>query len=80
MLRPDVALIDIGLPIVDGIELVSKLRELPELAQCSFIAMTAYADARLPASCQAAGFNAFFEKPMSRAALLDCVFAASASV
>lgn len=76
LLKPDVALIDIGLPVVDGVELVTYLRELPELASCYFVAVTAYADPRLRARCDAAGFAAFFEKPLPAPVLLDCVSSA----
>jgi CheY-like chemotaxis protein len=78
VLRPAVAVIDIGLPGIDGMELVSKLRAMPELAPCQYIAVTAYADVRLPARCHAAGFCAYFEKPVARATLVDRVLAATA--
>jgi CheY-like chemotaxis protein len=77
-LRPTVAVIDIGLPGIDGMELVRMLRARPELAPCHYIAVTAYADVGLPSRCRSAGFCAYFEKPVARASLVDSVFAATA--
>lgn len=76
-LRPSVAVIDIGLPIVDGIQLIGELRELRELERCQYIAVTAYQNVELRACALAAGFAAFFEKPMPREALLESVLAAT---
>lgn len=75
ILRPNVVIVDIGLPGIDGIELVGKLRELPELVHCRYLAVTAYSDPRLPGRCHAAGFSEFFEKPFPEAALVKSVFA-----
>ena len=79
VLQPAVAVIDIGLPGIDGIELVTRLRGLPELARCRFLAVSAYADARLPARCLAAGFSEFFQKPVPRQALVASVAIATPS-
>jgi CheY-like chemotaxis protein len=40
--RPDVALLDIGLPVMDGYELAARLRELPDLNGMKLIALTGY--------------------------------------
>ena len=39
---PDVGLLDIGLPVMDGYELARRLRELPGLSQVRLIAVTGY--------------------------------------
>ena len=39
---PDVAFLDIGLPVMDGYELAAHLRELPGLADVRLIAVTGY--------------------------------------
>jgi len=75
ILRPAVVIVDIGLPGIDGIELVGKLRELPELVHCRYLAITAYSDPSLPGRCRAAGFAEFFEKPFLEATLVKSVFA-----
>ncbi len=40
--QPDVALVDIGLPVVDGYELAQQLAELPALRGIRLIAVTGY--------------------------------------
>lgn len=77
VLRPTVAVLDIGLPGLDGLELVSRLRRLPQLAECQYIAVTAYSDARLQSRCRAAGFSTFLKKPMTRETLVGSVLTAS---
>src|SRR5688572_27338623 len=38
--RPDIVLVDMGLPDFDGIALIRRLKRLPELAHARIIAMT----------------------------------------
>jgi CheY-like chemotaxis protein len=75
MLRPTVAVIEIGLPGVDGVELVRMLRQFPELEHCRYLAITAFADERLRGRCREAGITQLFEKPLPRPALVEAVFA-----
>jgi PAS domain S-box-containing protein len=61
--RPDVVLMDIGLPGMDGYELARRLRERPDLRGARFIALTGYgqeADRRRSAE---AGFDDHLTKP-----------------
>src|SRR5687767_5531018 len=39
-LRPDVALVDLGLPVMDGYELAEQIRREPDLAALRLIALT----------------------------------------
>ncbi|MBP0595057.1 response regulator [Paraburkholderia sp. LEh10] len=59
---PDVVLSDIGLPDVDGYELVRAFRKLERLKTTTFVAITGYADDRLAAL--EAGFDAHMSKPV----------------
>ena len=77
ILRPSVVVTDIGLPGIDGIELVSRLRQLTELEDCRYVAVTAYKEASLAGRCRAAGFSDFLEKPFSAPTLINGVFAAA---
>ena len=77
VLRPMVAVVDIGLPDVDGVELVGLLRSFWQLAHCHYIAVTAYAGIGLPVRCQKAGFDDFFEKPFHPRALTESVATAA---
>jgi len=40
--KPDVAILDIGLPVMDGYELLARMRERRPLNDCSFVALTGY--------------------------------------
>jgi CheY-like chemotaxis protein len=70
--RPDVALIDIGLPEVDGCELARLLRvvmsEIPGL-QTRLVALTGYSDGATRETAGAAGFDAYVVKPIMPEAL-----------
>jgi signal transduction histidine kinase/ActR/RegA family two-component response regulator len=59
---PDVVLSDIGLPDVDGYELVRAFRKLERLQATTFVAITGYADDRTAAL--EAGFDAHMPKPV----------------
>jgi CheY-like chemotaxis protein len=60
---PDVALLDIGLPDVDGWELASRIRALPGLAKTRLIAVTGYGQRADRERSQRAGFEAHLTKP-----------------
>jgi two-component system, sensor histidine kinase len=71
--RPDVALIDIGLPDMDGYKLTKLLREQPELSACRFIAVTGHTSASAVARSIAAGFEAHLGKPVTAEVLLSVI-------
>jgi len=60
---PDVALLDIGLPDLDGCELAARLRERHG-KQLVMIAVTAYGDDAHRAKAAAAGVQGYFVKPV----------------
>lgn len=70
--KPDVALIDIGLPEVDGCELARLLRramvETPGL-NTRLVALTGYSDGAMRESAGAAGFDDYMVKPIMPEAL-----------
>jgi CheY-like chemotaxis protein len=68
---PDVALLDIGLPVVSGYDLVSLMRGLPELAGCRYLATTAYAGAHWAQRSSDAGFEHHLTKPLQISRLLQ---------
>jgi PAS domain S-box-containing protein len=65
---PDVALIDIGLPDMDGYELAERLRALPGGAGIRLIALTGFSAHQERSA--AAGFDAHLVKPVAPEALL----------
>ncbi len=62
---PRVALLDIGLPVMDGYELAGRLRALPELSGCRFVAVTGYGQPADKARARDAGFDEHLVKPVS---------------
>lgn len=62
--RPDVALLDLGLPLMDGYELVGRLRLMEGLERTHFIAVTGYGQDWDREKTRAAGFRLHFVKPV----------------
>jgi signal transduction histidine kinase len=61
---PNVYLLDIGLPIIDGNELARRLRANPATALATLIAVTGYGQIHDREGSLAAGFDHHFVKPM----------------
>ncbi|MDB5749392.1 MAG: hypothetical protein JWP72_4240 [Massilia sp.] len=66
---PDVCLLDIGLPGMNGFDLARALRALPATGGAVLIAVTGYAQEQDRQQALAAGFNDLFAKPVDLAAL-----------
>jgi len=66
---PDVCLLDIGLPEMDGFELARALRAAPATRGAVLIAITGYAQERDRQEARAAGFDELFAKPVDLGAL-----------
>jgi PAS domain S-box-containing protein len=69
--RPDVILLDIGLPIIDGYEVARRCREQPELQQTTLVAMTGYGQDSDRQRSHEAGFDAHLVKPVDLDNLLQ---------
>ena len=67
--KPDVALVDIGLPVMDGYELARRFAAEPDLRAIRMIALTGYGQAQDRSKTEAAGFEAHLVKPVSVAEL-----------
>jgi signal transduction histidine kinase len=67
--RPDVALLDLGLPVMDGFELARRLKEDPSLHSVALIAVTGYGQEIDRRRSRAAGFDAHLVKPVDVDAL-----------
>jgi signal transduction histidine kinase len=63
--QPDVALIDIGLPDVDGYEVARRLRATPGGRRIGLIAITGYGQAEDQRRAYDAGFDAHLTKPVA---------------
>lgn len=74
--RPHLALLDIGLPVMDGYELARRLREQPELRRTQLFAITGYGQESDRKRSREAGFQEHLVKPIDLtelAALIDTV-------
>jgi two-component system CheB/CheR fusion protein len=62
--RPDIAIIDIGLPGIDGFELARRIRALPDAEQLYLVALTGYGQPSDRALALEAGFDEHLVKPL----------------
>lgn len=72
-LRPDICLLDIGLPDIDGNALARRLRAMPETAGTVLVAVTGYGQERDKNESYAAGFDYHFVKPVDMARLFALI-------
>jgi signal transduction histidine kinase len=72
--KPDVALIDIGLPDMDGYEVARQLRKLMTDYRVRLIAMTGYGQAADRANALQAGFDAHIVKPASADKIMRALY------
>lgn len=76
-LEPEVVLLDIGLPVMDGYELAERLRSLPEVHDDTrFIAVTGYGQEEDRERSRRAHFAAHLVKPIALEAVSSAVEAA----
>jgi two-component system CheB/CheR fusion protein len=68
--RPDAAIVDIGLPIVDGFEFARRVRSKPAHAHVYLIALTGYGRPVDRQQTLAAGFDEHLVKPVDTQTLL----------
>jgi two-component system CheB/CheR fusion protein len=61
---PEVVMLDIGLPEMDGLEVARRLRAMPELAGVLLVAMTGYGSDSDRERARAAGFDHYLVKPV----------------
>jgi PAS domain S-box-containing protein len=69
--QPQVCILDIGLPDIDGYELARRLRSLPGMEQAHLIAVSGYGQRQDKDAAQAAGFGYHLVKPVSTTELAD---------
>jgi two-component system, cell cycle response regulator DivK len=68
--RPDLILMDIQLPIIDGYEATRQIRAIVDLKSVPIIAVTSYALSGDEAKTREAGCNGYVAKPFSPRQLL----------
>ena len=70
-LQPDVGLVDIGLPGMDGYEVARVVRTRPEGRSLFLVALTGYGGPEAEASARRAGFDLHLVKPVDGRQLLE---------
>jgi PAS domain S-box-containing protein len=71
--EPDVVLLDIGLPEMDGYEVARRIREQPALAGLRLVALTGYGQTEDKQRTRAAGFDDHLVKPVEMRALQEAM-------
>jgi two-component system CheB/CheR fusion protein len=73
--RPEVVLLDIGLPGLDGYEVARRLRAVPEHAGLRLVAVSGYGQALDRRQSRDAGFDEHLVKPVDLETLLEVLAA-----
>jgi PAS domain S-box-containing protein len=63
--RYDLVLMDLRMPVMDGLEATRRIRELPEGMAVVIVALTADVTPEMKSRCLATGMNGFINKPFS---------------
>jgi CheY-like chemotaxis protein len=69
--QPDLLLLDIGMPVLDGFAVVRAIRENPRLANLPVLAVTAYAMQGDRERILSSGFNGYLSKPINAKLLAE---------
>ncbi len=62
--RPQIILMDLSLPIIDGLAATRRIRQLPELGNVPIVAVSAHDTADFHSEALAAGCNSYITKPI----------------
>ena len=68
---PDILLLDIGMPVLDGYAVARKVRNNPKFAAMPILAITAYAMQGDREKILDSGFDGYLSKPINAAALVQ---------
>ena len=67
--NPDLVLLDIQMPVLDGYAVVRQLRQIPHLAKLKILALTAYAMQGDRERVLQSGFDGYLTKPIDMVVL-----------
>jgi CheY-like chemotaxis protein len=70
-IRPDLLVLDLGMPVLDGFGAIRKIRSNPVLARLPVLAATAYAMRGDREKTLEAGFDGYLSKPINPTALKE---------
>ena len=77
--RPDIALVDIGLPGIDGYEVARRMRADPAMCAVRLVALTGYGQESDRVRALEAGFDAHLVKPVDMHLLMEVLERAEAA-
>jgi CheY-like chemotaxis protein len=67
--QPELLLLDIGMPVLDGFAVIRRIRENPRLAPLPVVAVTAYAMQGDREKILRSGFDGYLSKPLNPSSL-----------
>jgi CheY-like chemotaxis protein len=71
--RPDVIILDVGMPMLDGYETASRIRQRPWSRDVVLIAVTGWGNEKDKLKSAAAGFNVHLVKPVDATTILEAL-------
>lgn len=71
--NPDLILLDVNMPVLNGFEVLERLRATPQLASIKVIALTAYAMRGDREKALQAGFDGYLTKPIDIQTLTETI-------
>jgi signal transduction histidine kinase/FixJ family two-component response regulator len=72
-IRPDLILMDVRMPVMDGYESMERIRQIEALSAVPIVAISASATNEVQTRCLAAGANAFLTKPIEDSDLVQMI-------
>ncbi len=70
---PDLLMIDVAMPTMDGVEMLTMLKSNPQLAPIPVIMLTSSTDHRVLPQITALGVNALLQKPFTEATAVETI-------
>jgi CheY-like chemotaxis protein len=70
---PDLILMDLALPEMDGVEVTRRILAMPKLAGIPIIVLSAYLNDSVERDVRAAGCVEIFSKPFDAGSFLECI-------
>jgi len=71
--RPDLILMDLALPEMDGVEATRRIHSTPKLSEIPIIVLSAYLNDAVERDVLAAGCVEMFPKPFDAESFLECI-------
>ncbi len=71
--KPDLILMDINLPDIDGLETTRRIKALPDLSHIPIVALTGHVMSEHRELCLAAGCDDYISKPVDLILLVDTI-------